>query len=322
MAERTRARVADRFTALFPGERIALVDAIDEMAERFDRLGDQRPATCGAFALSYLLPAVGFARHEGRDVAAEDYLAHLAAVVVEEREVAPSQEVTERVARGELTEAEALERFERVWYRYPVRASADPVAQGTSPTGVARAIAVATGGWLATVPVAGRDGDGAAVLTPERWEALVDLLIARLAAWRVHAVLNYEADQLLDPRSAEYRPEALRGPRAWEPLPRDHWGVGHFAGLAGIWRRPDGESWLLLLDTYKERGFDGYQPQPAELMRCGLVRTDGRGGGVLLVVPREVAAEVTDALGRIGIVPRMWSNGSPEPDDWTWAPGP
>jgi hypothetical protein len=315
------ADVRERFAAWFPGEHLVTVDQAEEMAARFDALGPQRPATCGAYALSYLLPAVGFATHAGIDLAAEDYLAHLAAVIVEADEIGPSDEISRRVAAGELSEDEALRRFGHAWYRFPVRASADPVESGTSPTGVARAIALGTAGALGCVPVASRTTDGVTQLTPERWERLLELLAGHAADWRWHAILNYEANQVLRPADPRYRPENLRAPDAAELIPRDDWGVGHFAGLLGLWRRRvDGEWWLVLLDTYKERGFGGYQPQPAEVVRQALVREDGRGGGMLLVLPRAALAPATKAVRRLGIEPRIWSNGSPEPDDWTWQP--
>jgi hypothetical protein len=315
------AAVQERFATWFPGEQLITVDRAGEIAVHFDALGPQRPATCGAYALSYLLPAIGFTTHEGSDLAAEDYLAHLAAVIVEAEEVGPSDEISRRVAAGELSEDEALRRFGRTWYRFPVRASADPVESGTSPTGVARAIALGTGGALGCVPIASRAADGATQLKPERWEQLLELLADHVADWRWHAILNYEANQLLRPADTRYRPENLRAINAAELIPRDDWGVGHFAGLLGLWqRRVDGAWWLLLLDTYKERGFEGYQPQPAEMVRRALVREDGRGGGMLLVLPRAVLEPATEALRRLGIEPRAWSNGSPEPDNWTWRP--
>jgi hypothetical protein len=266
---------------------------------------------------------VGFATHEGIDLTAEDYLAHLAAVVVEAAEVGPSAEISSRVTAGELSADEALAQFGRIWYRFPVRASADPVNSGTSPAGIARAIALATSGALGCIPVASRTADGATQLTPERWEQLLGLLADHVADWRWHAILNYEANQVLRPAHPRYRPETLRELDAAERIPRDDWGVGHFAGLLGLWRRRiDGEWWLVLLDTYKERGFDGYQPQPAAVVRQALVREDGRGGGMLLVLPRATLVQATAALRRLGIEPRMWSNGSPEPDDWAWSADP
>jgi len=78
---------------------------------------------------------------------------------------------------------------------------------------------------------------------------------------------------------------------------------------------------MLLLDTYKARGFQGYEPQPAELLRRGLVREDGREGGLLVVLPREQLDEVRAAIEALGLEIRMWSNGSLEPEGWRWELG-
>ncbi len=316
--------VAERLGAIFPGEQVEFVNGVDRMAARFDRLANQRPATCGAYALSYLLPPLGFERAGELDLRDEDALAHLAGVVIESYEVGPSDRVWARVRAGELTAAEALQRHGDIWYRYPVRSTDDPVVTGTSPMGVARAIALGTGGALGTIPVPGRVGgraDGEVQLTEERWNGLVDLLTQRIEPWDVHVIFNYESDLLLKPNTAAYTAEALRRRDAAERLPRDDWGVGHFVGLAGLWRRPWGERWFVLFDTYKDRGFHGYQPQPAELMRQGLVRDDGRAGGALLVLPAERLSEALEAVEARGMVVGQWSNGSPDPEDWRWEPG-
>jgi hypothetical protein len=323
-AEAVPASVRDRLARIFPGEQIALVGRVDAMAVRFDALTDQRPATCGAYALSYLLEPLGFARRGELDLRDEDALAHLAGVVIEDYEVQPSEAVAARVRSGELSEAAALEQFRKVWYRYPVRASDDPVTTGTSAMGVARAIAVGTDGALGTVPIPGRrggSGDGDVQLTTDRWEALFDLLAEKLDDWDIHVVFNYEVDHLLKPNHPGYTADALRSPDAIKRLARDDWHVGHFVGLAGMWRRPWGERWLMLFDTYKERGFDGYQPQPAELMRQGLVREDGRGGGLLIVLPAARLADGMRAIENLGLAVGPWDNGSPDPDDWQWEPG-
>lgn len=104
-------------------------------------------------------------------------------------------------------------------------------------------------------------------------------------------------------------------------LPREHWGVGHFAGIGALWRTPGGHRWVLLLDSFKARGFGGYQPQPAELLRDGLVRADGRDGGLLLVTEREHLDALRDAVEAIGLEVRMWGNGSLEPEGWSWSYG-
>jgi hypothetical protein len=315
------AAILERFAAWFPRDDLIAVSGAGALASRFDSLGPQRPATCGAYALSYLLPALGFTSRDGIDLAAEDYLAHLAAVIVEADEVAPSEDVSRRVGAGEISADEALSRFGQVWYRFPVRASSDPVESGTSPTGIARAVALATDASLGCLPIPGRTAAGDVALDPTRWDALLAILADRVEAWHWHAILNYEVNHILSPTDLAYRVENLRAPDADRRIRRDDWGVGHFAGVLGLWRRHvDARWWLVLLDTYKERGFAGYQPQPAELVRQAIVRTDGRGGGVLLLVPSTLLPDAAEAIRGLGVELRMWSNGSPEPDDWAWQP--
>ena len=147
------------------------------------------------------------------------------------------------------------------------------------------------------------------------------MLEERTDDWGWHAIINYETDQALKPNSPAYTPDALRRPDAAETLPRDDWGEGHFAGLVGTWRRPWGERWVLVMDTYKERGFDGYQPQPAELIRRALIREDGRGGGLLLIIAPDRVRDAAREIEGLGLAIRTWSNGSLDPDDWSWEPG-
>lgn len=311
--------VAERLAGIFPGRELRLVDALDRMAARFDGLPDQRPCTCGAFTLSYLLEPLGFTDHAEVSLRAEDYLAHLAGVTIEEWEVAPSEAVAARVAAGELTEAQAIAAHPTTWYRFPMRHSSDPAVVGTSPSGIGRAIALGTEGALVSLPIASRLADGTVQLTEERWAELLRLLAARTAAWRWHAILNFQLVEILKPDDPAYTLENLRAPDPTALVPFDDWDVGHFVGIGGIWTEPD--PWVLLLDTYKGRGFAGYQPQPAELVRRGLVRRDGRGGGIQLVLPRASLDEALGEVGALGLEPRMWHNGSPEPEDWAWRPG-
>jgi hypothetical protein len=219
-----------------------------------------------------------------------------------------------------LTDDEALARFPDTFYRWELRSSADPAVAGTSPTGTARAIAIASGGAIATLPVPARDAERDVLLTEARWDGLLELLEARLADWRIHPIANYETDRLLAPCDPAYTATMLTGP---DPLalPREHWEVGHFVGIGAFWRAGDGRRWVLLLDTYKARGFQGYEPQPASLLRDGLVREDGRDGGLLLVVPREHLDALRNAIEALGLEVRMWGNGSLEPEGWAWSYG-
>jgi hypothetical protein len=303
----------------FPGAEVRYVDGFERIADLFDTFGDQRPSTCGAYAARYLLAPLGHPSADDEDTTREDFLAHLAGTVLEAAEVGPAEEARATARASGLSDAEALERFPGTFYAWPLRSSADPAVAGTSPTGVARAIAVGSSGALTTLPVPARDAGGRVLLDPGRWAALLDVLGEHLVAWRIHPIANYEADLLLDPTTEAYRSGLAQRPL--DDLPRDRWGVGHFAGIGGLWRDATGEAWVLLLDTYKDRGWDGYEPQPAELMRRGLVREDGREGGLLLVVPREHLAALHAAIAAIGLEVRMWGNGSLEPEGWTWAIG-
>ena len=290
------AALRDRLADAFPGEQIPLPPHVEPLLKLHGRLPDQRPATCGAYVLTYLLPARGFTEFEGESLAAEDYMAHLARVTIDAREPAAS-------------------------YRFPVVASADPAEQGTSPEGVARAIAIASGEQLASIPIPGRDAAGEPQLEGGRWEALLDLIGSRFVSGGLDILFNYESDQLLAARDDTYNAPTLRRADAAAVIPLDRWGVGHFATLAALWRRPSGERWLVLLNSFKERAFAGCEPQPAELMRRGVVREDGRGGGVLVVLPGVRAEHVTREVEEIGLEVRMWSNGSRAPDDWRWSRG-
>lgn len=307
--------------ALFPDAEVRYVDGFDAIADCFDRLDDQRPSTCGAYATRYLLAPSGFGEHDGVDTTREDYLAWLAGTVLEADEVAPATAARERAAAEGLGDLDALRRFPRTFYGWPLRASSDPVVAGTSPTGVARAVSVASDGGLVTLPLAARRPDGTVVLDAPRMEAVHDLLAERLLDWRSHPIANYEAAQLLDPTADAYQPANLASGDPSTSVPLDPWKVGHFAGMGALWEASDGRRWVLLLDSYKGRGWAGYEPQPLEVLRRGLVRSDGREGGLLLVLPRERLDEAHAALTALGTEIRMWRNGSLEPEGWLWELG-
>ena len=307
--------------ALFPASEIHYVDEFDAIADLLDSFEDQRPATCGAYVARYLLSPLGYAVNHGVLTTREDYLAHLAGTVIEADEEAPADAARAEARRLGLTDDAALARFGDAFYAWPLRASADPSVVGTSPTGTARIIATASGGSLVTLPVPARDAAGTISLTDHAWDGLLDLLTERLVGWRVHAIANYESDQLLDPTSPAYQASALTSADPAAVIPLDDWGVGHFAGVGAVWRAPDGRRWVLLLDTYRDRGFSRYEPQPAELLRRALVRSDGRDGGLLLVLARDQLDAATAAVEALGLEVRMWGNGSSEPVGWAWEPG-
>jgi hypothetical protein len=307
--------------AIFPQANVTYVDGWAAIADVFDRLEDQRPATCGAYATSYLLAPLGYRTADGVDTTREDYLAYLAGTVIEQDELEDVRRAAADAEAAGLSDAEAIERFPRTWYGWPLRSSDDDAITGTSPTGTARAISLGSGGDLVTLPVPARDAEGDVVLTAERFGALLDLVEAHLDDWRIHPIANLEVDQLIDATSDAYRPEALAGPDPESTIPRERWGVGHFVGIGALWRDAAGRRWVLLLDTYKARGFSGYVPMPADSLRRAIVREDGRTGGLLLVMPRTSLDAAAAAIGDLGLEIRMWGNGSLEPEGWGWSLG-
>ena len=307
--------------AIFPRARASYVEHWSEITELFDRMEDQRPATCGAYAARYLLAPLGFATVDGLDTTREDYLAHLAGTVIDDAELQEVRAVGAQVGVLGLSDADAIKQFPRTWYGWPLRSSDDDAVTGTSPTGTARAIAVGSGGALVTLPIPGRDGAGELTMTTERFDALIDVLERHLDDWGVHPIANLEVDQLLDATSDVYTPEALAGADPEASIPRERWGVGHFVGVGAFWRMDDGRRWVLLLDTYKARGFRGYVPMPAESLRRAVVREDGRNGGLLLVVRRASLDAAREAIEALGLEIRMWGNGSLEPEGWAWSMG-
>jgi len=307
--------------AIFPKADVAYVDGWSSIADLFDRLEDQRPATCGAYATRYLLAPLGYPRSDGIDTTREDYLAYLAGTVIEDDELDDVRRTKVAAEEAGLTDAEAIERFPRTWYGWPLRTSDDDAITGTSPTGTARAIAVGSGGELVTLPVPARGRDGGAALTPERFDALLDVIESHVDSWQIHPIANLEVDQLLDATSDAYEPDALAGPDPEATIPRERWGVGHFVGIGAFWRGDDGRRWVLLLDTYKARGFAGYAPMPAGSLRRALVREDGRTGGLLLVLPRASLDAAAAAIRDLGLEISMWGNGSLEPEGWAWELG-
>ena len=307
--------------AIFPHAEVAYVEGWASIADAFDRLDDQRPATCGAYATSYLLAPLGYWTSDGVDTRREDFLAYLAGTVIEQDEVEEVERTAAAVRAGGLSDGEAIARFPRTWYGWPLRVSEDDTITGTSPTGTARAIAIGSGGELVTLPVPARDRDGAVLLDPDRFDALLDLIESQLGSWRIHPIANLEVDQLLDATSDAYGADTISGPDPESMIPREHWGVGHFVGIGAIWRAEDGRRWVLLLDTYKARGFSGYVPMPAESLRRAILREDGRTGGLLLVMPRASLDAAAGAVGDLGLEIRMWGNGSLEPEGWEWSPG-
>ncbi|MBA2346314.1 MAG: hypothetical protein H0V83_14705, partial [Rubrobacter sp.] len=67
---------------------------------------------------------------------------------------------------------------------------------------------------------------------------------------------------------------------------------------------------LILRDTYRQLGWNGYHLQPATAVAAALARDDGKEGGVLCVCQPDTAEALRIRLGEIGLELRLWDNGS------------
>ncbi len=117
----------------------------------------------------------------------------------------------------------------------------------------------------------------------------------------IQVILNYHTSKLIDPNGKFYYLERILEFHNYpEMFEKWKWIVGHFVSLAGAVEFENCR-WLIIRDTYKKFGFNGYHLQPEEYVRQALLRGDGREGGVLLVVKSEEREEVVRDILSLGL---------------------
>ena len=240
----------------------------------------QKDNLCGPFWAARFLREAGIEEWEGRPVD-EDLLALRAGSLLPE---APPEECVPRGASSKADYAVEL----------PVVGAE---RAGTAAGALAGAIEAVSGGALCCVPLRGE-------WIAERVEQVVDRargLGARLLA-NLRTGLLWGSRPPVESLLAE-----LAGRSA--PAPPADWDCGHFCELGLLVRGPGG-SLVVIRDSYPSLGWNGTHLQPPRVVAEALVRDDGRGGGVLAVVPAEGAAAV-EALGRaLGLEVAIWDNGT------------
>jgi hypothetical protein len=187
-------------------------------------------------------------------------------------------------------------------YRLALPRAERPEAAGTSPAGLAHAVARLSQGALRAVPVAGP------------WDAATVIAAVDVAA-RVPGTATLIANVATGPLwGGRHSAAALLGYLATGEAerPPPDWCVGHFVGVLGAFAGPGG-TLAIVADTYRSLGWDGVHLQPAERLAEGLRRDDGADGGLLLVVSDAYAAIAERQLRNLGLVTALWDNGSPEP---------
>ena len=194
----------------------------------------------------------------------------------------------------------------RTDYRMGIPVAADEPSSGTSATGVARAVEELSGGALAVVPVAGP-------WSAETVVSLLGVVSASVAGSSTGCTLvaNLRTGRLWGSRPG---PALLLDHLSGEPVepPEADWDCGHFVGVAGSVVGPGG-TLVIVRDTYRELGWDGYHLQPAGAMAAALARGDGKGGGVLCVCEAARAGALSGGLEEAGFEVRPWDNGSADP---------
>ena len=188
-------------------------------------------------------------------------------------------------------------------YRLQIPVAADEPSSGTPAAGVARAIEEMSAGNLSVVPVAGAWG-------AETVASLVELAASVGAGSPFGCVLvaNLRTGHLWGSRPDPALLLDYLAGRAVEP-PSADWDCGHFLNIAGVIRSPGGPL-LILRDTYRQLGWNGYHLQPATAVAAALARDDGKEGGVLCVCQPDTAEALRIRLGEIGLELRLWDNGS------------
>ena len=267
-----------------PVGRVGPLPEAPDLAALHRRELPQRDQLCGAFWGALALTAAG----------------HPA----DQDEVALRAGTT--LAEGEPSEWLPPGASPRTDYRLSIPVAADEPSSGTSATGVARAVEELSGRDLAVVPVAG----------PWSAQTVVSLLEAVASAVAGSStgctlVANLRTGRLWGSRPG---PALLLDHLSGRPVepPEADWDCGHFVGVAGSVEGPGG-TLVIVRDTYRQLGWDGYHLQPAGAMAEALERGDGKEGGVLCVCGAAAAGPLAGELKGAGFEVRLWDNGSADP---------
>jgi hypothetical protein len=298
-----------------------------EIDKSYFSMGDQKENTCGAYAATYLLRGLGYHEFGGEEIS-EDLMAALAGVNISPkdslaRKESESYQFTKDDGRGAFTTS----------YLYKLPTTDKDEELGASAYGVGTSIEQASNQRLAVIPLPSttttrrrRGKSGRKVLfTRDKFRALISAIMQNANTWKAQMILNLECSHLLDPvlqsnKSIldvllEFCEESdVAANSEWQ---YDKWKVGHFVSVMGFFLAKKAKAksslYFVIRDTYRKRGHWGVHLQPEENVRKALIRTDGREGGILLIVDRKfrekAKKELSQALDSNDF--SYWNNGSP-----------
>ncbi|MEO1593208.1 MAG: hypothetical protein AAFU71_18230 [Cyanobacteria bacterium J06632_22] len=130
--------------------------------------------------------------------------------------------------------------------------------------------------------------------------------------WQVVPLLNshthyFWGSQLSPAMLSSY----LQGQAIEAPLA--DWSVGHFALLGGS-VNGQVKRLYVILDTYRQLGWDGLHLQPSSTLAASLSRPQhSTAGGIALFLASSVRSKVEQIIGDIGFQVTTWDNGTPMP---------
>jgi hypothetical protein len=167
---------------------------------------------------------------------------------------------------------------------------------GTMPSGLLNAITMLSARALACVPLRGR------------WsEQGIESLLCAAPGVGARLIANIRTGPLWTSRPpAQALVAELAGERASD-VPGAEWDVGHYVELAQLVRGPGG-ALVVVRDSYPSLGWMGHHLQPPRALAAALERGDGRGGGVLAVVPPGGEQAVLELAPNMGLEAQLWAN--------------
>lgn len=289
---------------------VSVVPGLPEVHEAYRPLRDQKDMVCGAYTLTYLLHAYGITR-SGDEPVTVDRVAEAAGTALEPHNAERQASVEELIADGELPAERASTWFMHDYFDADLAVVEDE--GGTSPVGLVTACESVSGGRIEAIPVPAVD-DSTVQLDAGRFDSLLGATAAGELPAQV--ILNYNLKETLAPASLlghKYNLVALLA--RWDDpsyFRTMDWDVGHFTTIAArITRANSDERYLVIRDSYKTFGWDGYHLQPESYIRRGLVRADDhRDGGILLITPATEADDVREWLTDHNLKTGLWDNGS------------
>jgi len=297
---------------LFPGQElgIELQPGFPDVHESYRGFRDQKDMVCGPYTLTYLLRAYGVEKVDGVPITV-DSVAAAAGTALEEHNEKRQAAVKEKITTETVPQNRAGTWSPHDHYEYPLGVAEEG---GCSPEGLIRACKTITDGRVTAVPVPAVVDD-TVQLTAERFNAILSAILNE--SFGTQLIFNYNLRQTLAPTGLlghKYNPLALLThwdePEYFRTLDLD---VGHFTSLAGrVTHTENDRQYLLIRDSYRSFGWDGYHLQPRSYIRDGLVREeDHRDGGILLLSPADSVGELETYLTELGLTTGRWDNGSP-----------